>query len=78
MAPAPVGVLLPAARLRVLAIVLVLLSEVPAIRAVFVVIPVVVVLVRAITDAGISLVVAVVVLCRGVRSNCYGRSECSA
>jgi hypothetical protein len=69
----------PAAlQLGITTIVLVLFAKVLAVALVFVVIPIVVVLVGAIVDAGLLLVVAVVlVLRRGVGGDCRRYGKCS-
>src|SRR5580700_8324381 len=76
--PIPILILLPVIQRRVFPVFLVLFSKIYAVASVLVVIPIVVVLVRAIVNACLFFFVSVVVLGRRARSNCHGCGQCGA
>src|ERR1700722_12761338 len=76
--PIPILILLPVIQRRVFPEFLMLFSKIYSVGAVLVLIPIVVVLVRAIVNACLFFIVSVVVLCCRARSNCHGCGQCGA
>src|ERR1700676_1321602 len=78
VSPIPILILLPVIQRRVFPVFLVLFPKIYAVGAVFVVIPAVVVLVRAVVNACLFFIVSVIVLRRCARSNRGGCGQCGA